>query len=281
MSPANARKAGRAAPARGKRRTAPLDLVLAILSAAVFAYLYLPVLVVILLSFNDSDLAVLPLRGLTLRWFGVLFQDRQVMAGLGNSVLLGLATAAIALPLGVTLSYAMVRQSGRARGALASIVVLPMQTPRIILGVLLLILFSAVGIPLSLFTVLLGHVVVALPFVTLIVAARLRNIDRALEEAARDLGASGFQIWLRILIPLLAPALLAAVLIAFTTSFDEMVVSYFTIGTESTLPVLIWSMVRYGYTQEINAIGALIITSTLVLALAAQLLQAGRRSLRS
>jgi spermidine/putrescine transport system permease protein len=125
---------------------------------------------------------------------------------------------------------------------------------------------------------MLSHVVLTLPFATLIIAARLRGIDRSLEEAASDLGASRLQIWVHVLIPLLAPAVIAATMIAFTISFDEMVVTYFTIGTQSTLPIVIWGMLSQGYTPELNAVGALITGTTFVILALAQLLR-GRTQL--
>jgi spermidine/putrescine transport system permease protein len=239
-----------------------------------FAYLYVPIAVIVLLSFNNSDLASLPLRGVTLRWYSQIFQNQFLMSGLWNSVLVAAIVVVIAVPLGLMLAYVMARDArGRAADALAAIVSMPLQTPKIILAVLLLLLFSLIGVRPSLLTVTLSHVVLTLPFVTLIIAARLRGLDPSLEEAAYDLGASPWRIWLEILLPLLGPAVIAAALIAFTISFDEMVVSYFTIGTDATLPVVIWSMVSYGYNQEINAIGAVIIAATLVLIAIAQMLQ--------
>jgi spermidine/putrescine transport system permease protein len=243
-----------------------------------FVYLYLPIAVIIALSFNNSDLAALPLKGLTLRWYGAVFHNQQLIDGLWNSLLVGMADVLISVPLGLLLAYAMVREArGRSVNILTAIVTLPMQTPRIVLAVLLLMLFSLAGVRPSLLTVLLGHIVLTLPFVTLIIAARLQGIDRSLEEAAFDLGASHARIWFSILVPLLAPAIIAAALIAFTVSFDEMVLSYFTIGTESTLPVVIWAMLSYGYTQEINAIGAVIISVTLLLISLAQFLRRNER----
>jgi spermidine/putrescine transport system permease protein len=251
---------------------------LSVLTTLMFVYLYAPIVVMVLLAFNDSDLAVLPLQGVTLRWFAKIFRDEHLMEGLRNSIMVAVVAVAIAVPLGLILSYALVRTArGRAAAALGAVVSAPMQTPKIVLATLLLLLFSLAGIRPSLVTVTLSHVVLILPFVTLIIAARLRGIDPSMEEAAADLGASALRTWLSVLLPLLAPAVVAATLIAFTISFDEMVVSYFTIGTESTLPVVIWSMVSYGYSQEINAIGAVIIGTTLVLIAAAQVLQRNQR----
>lgn len=242
------------------------NLALGGLTAILFAYLYVPIIVIVVLSFNDSDLASFPLHGLTLRWFAQVFRDEQIVEGFRNSAVVGAAAVAITIPLALMFAYVMVRRaSGGMSSLLLIVITTPMQTPRIILGVLLLLLFSVAGIRPGLITVLLGHVVLTLPFATLIIAARLRGIDTVLEEAALDLGASPLRMWVDILLPLLAPAVVAAGLISFTISFDEMVVSYFTIGTQSTLPIVIWTMVSQGYSQEINAAGTLVIALTLAL----------------
>jgi spermidine/putrescine transport system permease protein len=259
---------------RRRPRIDPIDVVLGMLTGVLFIYLYLPLLVVIVLSFNSSELAAFPLRGLTLRWFAQAFNNAQVTEGLWNSIVVGLAVVAITLPLALMFAHVMTRQArGKMAGILTGLISVPMQTPRIILAVLLLLLFSLIGVRTNLITVVLSHVVLTLPFATLIIAARLRSIDRVLEEAASDLGAFRWQTWAYILLPLLAPAVTAAGLITFTISFDEMVVSYFTIGTQSTLPIVIWGMLSQGYTQELNAVGALITASTLVIIAIAQALR--------
>lgn len=268
-------------PPRRRGSLPVTDLVLGTITAILFVYVYLPVVVVIVLGFNSADLAVFPIQGLTLRWFKDLFTDRQIIDGLRNSLVVGFGSVAVAVLLGMMMAYYLARRvSGFAESALSVVVVLPMQTPRIVLGVLLLTFFSLLGVRPSLFTVLLAHIALTLPFATLIILARLRGIDPALEEAALDLGAPRWRIWLEILLPLLAPALLAAALVSFTISFDEMVVSYFTIGNESTLPVVIWSMLSYGYTQKVNALGSLIIVPTLFLLGVAQFLRSapGRKA---
>lgn len=262
-------------PAPGMpRRRQRASLILATLTVLVYIYLYLPILVMFVLSFNTAELAAFPLQGVTLRWYEDVFKNPQLMAGLRNSLMVSVASVAVSIPLALMLAYVMVRVARRSSGPLSAAIILPILTPRIILGVLLLIFFSFVGFDLTLGTVLLGHIVLTLPFATLIIAARLRGIDFTLEEAAGDLGASPLQTWIHVLVPLLWPAVLAAALIAFTVSFDEMVVSFFTTGVDSTLPVVIWAMVRFGYTQEINAIGALIIVSTLIIMAFAQRLRA-------
>jgi spermidine/putrescine transport system permease protein len=142
----------------------------------------------------------------------------------------------------------------------------PMMVPHLILGIALLSFFNIVEADLSLLTVIAGHSIVAFPYVFLIISARLVGFDPSVEEAARDLGASTLTIFLEITLPLLAPAILAAALISFTLSFDEVVVTFFTTGTDNTLPMMIWSMLRFGITPEINAIATLTIVVSCVMA---------------
>jgi len=266
------------APFAKRQHFAPADIALGTLTALLFVYLYLPIFVVLILSFNNSELGAFPLRGFTLRWYVQVFHNEQVIEGLRNSIGVGLVVVAITIPLGLMFAYVLTRQArGTVAAILAGVITAPMQAPRIILAVLLLLLFSLIGVRTNLVTVTLSHVVLTLPFATLIIAARFRNIDRSLEEAASDLGASRWQIWTLILLPMLAPAVMAAGLIAFTISFDEMVVSFFTIGTQSTLPIVIWGMLAQGYTQELNALGALIVTSTLAVIVVAQSLRRKER----
>jgi spermidine/putrescine transport system permease protein len=145
-----------------------------------------------------------------------------------------------------------------------------MMTPRLVVGIALLNMFNLLSMQLSLLTVIVGHTVVAVPYVILVVTARLVGLDPRIEEAATDLGATRTRVIVDILLPLLRPAVLGSALIAFTLSFDEVVVTFFTTGTENTLPTTIWAMLRYGITPEINAVSTLTMIATVVLALGAE-----------
>lgn len=235
-------------------------------TALVLLFLFAPLALVVLFSFNDSQISVFPIRGLTLSWYAKLAGNAAFRSALSNSFIVAAATVVLATALGVAMATGVHRYGGRWRTVLRSGAGLPMMVPHLILGIALLSFYNLVQFDLSLLTVILGHSIVAFPYVFLIISARLVGFDPSLEEAARDLGAGTLTIFREITLPLLAPAILAAALISFTLSFDEVVVTFFTTGTDNTLPMMIWSMLRFGITPEINAIATLTIVVSCVMA---------------
>ena len=252
-------------------REAPAPF-LAAWTGLMLVFLFAPLAVVVLFSFNTSEISTLPIRGLTLNWYRKLGGNETFRTALANSLIVAAATVVLATGLGVAAAIGIRSYTGRFRGVLRTAATTPMMVPRLILGIALLSYFNLMRTDLSLVTVIFGHVVFTLPYVVLIVSARLVGFDDSLEEAARDLGAGTITILREITLPLPRPAILASALIAFTLSFDEVVVSFFTTGTDNTLPMLIWSMLRFGITPEINAIAALTIAVSTALALAAEML---------
>ena len=235
-------------------------------TALVLLFLFAPLVLVVLFSFNSSEISIFPIRGLTLAWYAKLAANDAFRSALTNSFVVAAATVVLATALGVAMATGVHRHGARWRTVLRSGAGLPMMVPHLILGIALLSFYNLVQIDLSLVTVIIGHSIVAFPYVFLIISARLVGFDPSLEEAARDLGAGTLTIFLEITLPLLAPAILAAALISFTLSFDEVVVTFFTTGTENTLPMMIWSMLRFGITPEINAIATLTIVVSCVMA---------------
>jgi len=248
-----------------------LTPLLALWTALVLIFLFAPLLLVALFSFNTSEISVFPIRGFTVSWYTRLFANADFHAALLNSLVVAAATVVLATALGVAAATGVHRYAGRWRTVLRSTASLPMMVPHLILGIALLSFFNLAHIDLSLFAVVLGHTVVAFPYVFLTISARLVGFDPALEEAARDLGAGTLRIFVEITLPLLAPAILTAALISFTLSFDEVVVTFFTTGTENTLPMVIWSMLRVGITPEINAIATLTVIVSCLMAGVAQI----------
>jgi spermidine/putrescine transport system permease protein len=266
------RQAALVAPIRAQTRSLPLlDWVLAVWTALVFLFLFAPLVVVVVFSFNASEISTFPLRGLTLAWYRKLADDTTIRESLGNSLIVAATTVVIATSLGVLLAVGIHRYTVRLRAVVNGLAMLPMMTPRLILGIALLTFYSFAKIDLSLATVIAGHVVIGLPYVVLIVSARLVGFDRSLEEAARDLGAGTWTVFREITLPLLRPAIVGGALIVFTLSFDEVVVSFFTTGTQNTLPMKIWSMLRFGITPSINALAALTLVFSMAIALLAEL----------
>jgi spermidine/putrescine transport system permease protein len=239
---------------------------LALWAALVLLFLFAPLFLVVLFSFNTSEISIFPIRGFTFAWYHRLAANETFRAALANSFIVAGATVVLATALGVAMATGVHRYGGRWGAALRSGAGLPMMVPHLILGIALLSFYNIVQIDLSLLTVIAGHSIVAFPYVFLIISARLVGFDPSLEEAARDLGANTLTVFLEITLPLLSPAILAAALISFTLSFDEVVVTFFTTGTENTLPMMIWSMLRFGITPEINAIATLTIVVSCVMA---------------
>lgn len=259
-------------PVRTRSRTLPFaDWALAAWTALIFFFLFAPLVVVVVFSFNASEISTFPLRGVTLEWYRKLVEDVTIRESLGNSLIVASTTVVIATSLGVLLAVGIHRYTVRLRTVVNGLAMLPMMTPRLILGIALLTFYNFVKIDLSLATVIAGHVVIGLPYVVLIVSARLVGFDRSLEEAARDLGASTWAVFREITLPLLRPAIVGGALIVFTLSFDEVVVSFFTTGTQNTLPMKIWSMLRFGITPAINALAALTLLFSMAIALLAEL----------
>ena len=249
----------------------PAKLALGIWTTLVLLFLFAPLVVVALFSFNDSTISRFPLSGFTLSWYGKLFGDGSLREALGNSLIIAFATVVISSSLGVLAAVGIHRYGGKWSGALRSFSLTPMMVPRLIVGIALLTFYNLLQADLSLLTVITGHVVMTMPYVILISSARLVGFDKALEEAAWDLGASTLTIFREITIPFLKPAIVAAALMSFTLSFDEVVLTFFTTGNENTLPMVIWSKLRFGITPEVNAIATITVIVSGAFAVIAEL----------
>jgi len=243
---------------------------LAAWTALVVLFLLLPLFVIVAFSFNDSDFPSFPIRGLTLKWYWRFLESEELLTALWNSTLVAFATMVLATTFGTMAAIGLARSGSRTQKFMRPLLSTPMMTPRLVVGIALLNMFNLLSTQLSLLTVIVGHTVVAVPYVILVVTARLVGLDPRIEEAATDLGATRTRVIIDILLPLLRPAVLGSALIAFTLSFDEVVVTFFTTGTENTLPTTIWAMLRYGITPEINAVSTLTMIATVALALGAE-----------
>jgi spermidine/putrescine transport system permease protein len=222
-------------------------------------FLYLPIVVMVLLSFNQSSLYELPIVWDTIWFQSLAHNDRLIRAGL-NSVGLALANTVIATTLGTMVAIAFARYSFRGKRLLELLLFPPITIPWLIIGISMLIFFFWIGIGRGLHAMLLGHVALSLPYVIMVVGARLKAYGPALEEAAATLGASPWQAFWRVSLPVMAPGVVAASLFAFAVSFDQFVISYFLAPPGvSTLPVEIYAAIRKGFTPEINAISTIII----------------------
>jgi spermidine/putrescine transport system permease protein len=207
--------------------------------------LFLPIFLLIFFSFNDSTHLVFPLKGFTLQWYRELAQNHELLEAVRTSLLLGLGSSLAATLLGAMAAIAIVRFDFPAKSLFVSVAAMPLVIPYIILGVSLLILFHQVGAPLSAWAAGVAHVVISVPYALLVIAARLVGFPHNLEEAAMDLGASYWGALLRVTLPISFPALVAAFLICFTISFDEFAIASFLVGTQPTLPVYLYSQLRF------------------------------------
>ncbi|MCA9963347.1 MAG: ABC transporter permease [Anaerolineales bacterium] len=241
-------------------------------------FLYLPILLLIVFSFNDSTNLRFPLTGFTLRWYQELFGAGELLKSLWNSIWVGLWSSLAATVLGTMAAIAINRFEFPGKNIFIGISALPLVIPSVVIGVALLILYRQVfDVELSLLTVGLGHVVINIPIVLLIVSSRLAGFPANMEEAAMDLGASFWGAQLQVILPMSLPALVAAFLTAFTTSFDEYAMSVFVVGTNATLPVYMYSQLRFPRRIPIVvALGALIMVgSVLIIFLSERLRRAG------
>jgi len=211
----------------------------------VAAILFLPIILLIIFSFNSSIQLVFPLKGFTLKWYQQLFKSTELLEAVRTSILLGFGSSLVATILGAMGAIAMVRFDFPGKSLFVSMAAMPLVIPYVILGVSLLIMFHQVGLPLSAFSAGLAHVVVSVPYALLVIGSRLVGFPQNLEEAAMDLGCTYWEALLRVTLPISFPALVAAFLICFTISFDEFAIASFLVGTQPTLPVYLYSQLRF------------------------------------
>lgn len=228
-------------------------------SIADLAFLYAPIVVLILFSFNASRLSS-AWQGFTLQWYETLARDEVLWASVRNSLVVAFGSTAAATVLGVGAAIGMERLSARRQWLAEGALILPLVIPEVMMGVALMSFFVLLKWRLSLSTIMIGHVTFNLPIVVIMIRARLRKLDPALEEAARDLGATEWQAFRRITLPLVFPAIVGAALMCFTISLDDFIVTFFTAGPGSTtLPLRVYSMVRSGISPEINALSTILV----------------------
>jgi len=239
-----------------------------VLAVAVYIFMFAPILVVIVLSFNDSQFGGFPMTGFSFRWYHKLMENEAVLRAFQTSIWVAIVTAVICTVLGVLGAMALVRYDFPGKELVNTILIAPALVPETVLGVGLLLLMRWAHQPRTLWLLVLGHIMLALPYVILVVQARLIGIKRVYEEAAMSLGANRFQAFREITLPLLTPAIVAALLLVFTISFDNITASMFwrPSGVE-TMPTQILSMLKVSISPEINALGTLMVFVTVGLPL--------------
>ncbi|HEX7075317.1 MAG TPA: ABC transporter permease [Hyphomicrobiaceae bacterium] len=251
-----------------------------IVTLLVYIFLFVPIAVVVLLSFAESRFGSFPIEHFSLRWFVELAHNEAIVRAFQTSMLLGALTSVIATAIGIPAALAIVRYDFPGKNLVTTALIAPILVPEVVLGVALLLFLRWLAMPRSFALLMMGHVIITLPFVLLVVQARLAGIRPEYEEAARSLGANRLQTFLEVTLPLLMPAVLAGMLFAFTISFDDVTATLFwkSAGTE-TVPTQIFAMLRNSISPEINALGTVMIVITVALPLAAGMV--ARRFARS
>ncbi|MEA3363229.1 MAG: ABC transporter permease [Thermodesulfobacteriota bacterium] len=241
-----------------------------IFTLLVYIWMFAPIVAVVLLSFNPQQFGSFPMTGFSFKWYGELFHNPSIMGAFKNSLILGSLTAILATAAAVPAALAFVRYDFRGKDFINTLLIAPIMIPEVVLGVALLLFLRWLQQPKSFMLLLVGHVVLTLPYVMLVVQARMVGIKKQYEEAALTLGASPFQTFWSVTFPLLSPAIFAGMLFSFTISFDDVTATLFwATASQQTVPVKIFGMLRNSISPEINALGTVMIILTISLPLIA------------
>jgi spermidine/putrescine transport system permease protein len=234
------------------------EMLLFLIALGSYGLLYTPAVIMGLMSFNASTMPIFPFKGFTLYWYKVLFQNEFLLNSLKNSLIVGLPSAAIATVLGTMAAFALVRHRFKGRNITITFALLPFIMPRLILAVGLLCFFSLLGIKGSLLFVIIGHIMLTIPISVLFIMARLIRFPPNIEDAAANLGASPRKVFQCITLPILMPSITASFFFSFCTSFDEVLIAFFTTGKDNTLPIHIWATLSTRLSTEMVAMASLL-----------------------
>jgi spermidine/putrescine transport system permease protein len=236
------------------------------------AILYLPILLIPMFSFNDSATPKLPLVGFTSKWYEGLAGNAAMQSAAWNSLVVGLSAAFLSTVFGICAARALTRYRFRGKSPAGAIIMAPLIMPEIIIAISLLVVLLGIGFELSLFTVVLGHLLICIPYSVTVLIAGFEGFDPSMEEASRDLGESGFGTLRRVTLPMLAPSIISSLLVSFTISLDEFILAFFLSGTSPTLPVYIWGQLRFAAKlPNVLALGTILILASLLLLTLAEL----------
>lgn len=244
---------------------------LALFAFAYLIFLYGPVLFLPVFSFNDSIFVTFPLKGFTTKWYEQAFADEDMINALIASLQVGAIVSIVSTILGLFGAKAVTRYRMPGQSAVTGLIMLPLFIPEIILGISLLILLNALGIELGLPSVIVGHIMLCTPFAMAVLSSRLDGFDRSLEEASMDLGETPWMTFWRVTFPLAAPGIISSILLTFIVSFDEFLLSFFLTNQQPTLPVYIWSQLRFpNKLPSVLAMGAIILLASCILVVLAE-----------
>ena len=245
--------------------------VLRIYTVAYLIFLYLPIVILPIFAFNNATVVAFPLRGFTTEWFRAVWVDAELRGALMNSLIVASSTSVLATAFGVFAARASTRYSFQGKGPLMGLIMLPMVLPEMIMAMALLVVLLSLGVKLSLFTVILGHVLVCTPFAVAILTSAFQSLDKSLEEAAYDLGEGPVSTFRLVILPLVTPGIISALLISFTISLDEFVISNFLGSKDKLLSVYIFGQLRFPKSvPTIMALGAALVAISIMLLAAAE-----------
>jgi spermidine/putrescine transport system permease protein len=230
-----------------------------VVAALFVVYLLAPLALVVLFAFSDRPIANFPVTGLTLHWWGEMVAHPAFLDALKNSLIIGGSVGILSATVGTMAAIGFARLPPREAQAAIAALCLPLMLPPLFLAIALLVFFVFLGVPLGLGTVILSHLLFALPFVVIVVYARMQTFDQRVVESARDLGASPARAFLTITLPIIQPVVIGAALMATALSIDDFILSSFTIGGGNTLPILVWSFLRTNVSPMINAVGTMLV----------------------
>jgi ABC-type spermidine/putrescine transport system permease subunit II len=257
--------AQRRRPPRRRRKIQPGLLIGLVFLFAVFAFLYAPLITTALFSFNGSQVQTWPMEGFTTQWYADLFNDEAMITSLLYSLRVALVAVIVSAVAGFTFALIAQRLQFRGKKALDAVLAVPLVAPGMVLGISLLVVFNTTAIPTGFTTIVVGHSAFITPLVMFVLQQRLKTMDPSIEHASMDLGAGRIKTFWHVTLPGVRVSLLAACLLGFTLSMDEIAVSFFLAGTQPTLPVYVWGLLRFGFTPEVNAVFTLIGAFSLVL----------------
>lgn len=252
----------------------------ALYMALMYGFIFLPVAVLVLFSFQGGRLPIPPFNGPSLRWYLAVFNDGAMVGALGNSLVIAILSSGLSCLLGFLSAYGLARYKLPATTLQRALITAPLSISYLVIGLGLLIMFNALGVPRSLLTVGVGHAVINMPLCFAIIYSQIGEHQVNIEMAARDLGASDAKVLLLVTVPMLAPAIMASYFLSFTFSWDEFIISFLLSRFDVTLPVEIWSLLRSGLNPKMNAVGSIVFLMSMVLLLAMELLllRKGKRS---
>jgi spermidine/putrescine transport system permease protein len=252
------------------------SLWLRLYSILVYGFIYAPIIILVIFSFNTQKLNV-RWEGFTLHWYNELFTDRQIFVATKNTLIIAIISTLVATVIGTLAALAMHRYRFPLYNASETLMYVPIVVPEVVMGISLLVFFALINFSLGITTIIFSHIAFNIPFVTLVVRARLHGYDKAIDEAAMDLGANEFTTFRRVTLPTILPGVLSGAMLALTLSLDDYVITFFTAGPGSTtLPLRVYSMARFMVTPEINALSTVWVMIIFILLVVGQLAQRRR-----